>query len=89
MGSEVGTVAASQKAGAPHAFISPCQGTVFELLQPKCQGTVLELTRGTAESNCSDCCTAASNSAWRFSLRLAGTVRKHAVAFEARLSLAS
>ena len=44
-GSKIGAVAASQKAGAPQAFISPCQGTVFELLQPKCQGTVLELTR--------------------------------------------
>ena len=88
-GSEVGTVAVSQKAGAPQAVIPPCQGTVFELLQPKCQGTVLERTRRTAESNCLDCCTAASNSAWRFSLRLGGTIRKHAVAIEARLSLAS
>lgn len=88
-GSEVGTVAVSQKAGAPQAVIPPCQGTVFELLPPKCQGTVLERTRRTAESNCLDCCTAASNSAWRFSLRLGGTVRKHAVAIEARFSLAS
>ena len=88
-GSEVGTVAVSQKAGAPQAVIPPCQGTVFELLQPKCQGTVLERTRRTAETNCLDCCTAASNSAWRFSRRLGGTVRKHAVAIEARFSLAS
>ena len=44
-GSKIGAVAASQKAGAPQAFISPCQGTVIELLEPKCQGTVLELTR--------------------------------------------
>ena len=88
-GSEVGTVEASQKAGAPQAIISSCQGTVFELLQPKCQGTVLERTRRTAESNYADCCTAASNSAWRFFLRLGGTVRKHAVAIEARLSLAA
>ena len=88
-GSEVGTVAVSQKAGAPQAVIPPCQGTVFELLQPKCQGTVLERTRRTAESNCLDCCTAASNSAWRFSRRLGGTVRKRAVAIEARFSFAS
>ena len=88
-GRAVMAVAVSQKAGAPQAVIPPCQGTVFELLQPKCQGTVLERTRRTAESNCLDCCTAASNSAWRFSLRLGGTIRKHAVAIEARLSLAS
>ena len=88
-GSKTGTAAVSQKAGAPQAVIPPSQGTVFELLQPKCQGTVLERTRRTAESNCLECCTAASNSAWRFSRRLGGTVRKHAVAIEARFSLAS
>ena len=44
-GSEVGTVAASQKAWAPQSVIPPCQGTVFGLLQLKCQGTVLERTR--------------------------------------------
>ena len=75
-GRAVMAVAVSQKAGAPQAVIPPCQGTVFELLPPKCQGTVLERTRRTAESNCLDCCTAASNSAWRFSRRLGGTVRK-------------
>ena len=88
-GSKTGTAAVSQQAGAPQAVIPPCQGTVFELLQPECQGTVLERTRRTAESNCLDCCTAASNSAWRFSLRLGGTVSKHAVAIEARFSRAS
>ena len=83
-GSKIGAVAASS---SPH---SPLPGTTLsELLEPKCRGTVLELTRGTAESNCSGCCTTASNSAWRFSLLLVGTLRRRAVAIEARLSLAS